>query len=90
VLDIGGEIGALVLYTGPELEGIEIEVSPLGDPSRRTHTEVLRRTVGGATFWAGVYASLPEGDYELWYDDAPADERRFTIRGGAVTELRWH
>jgi len=86
VLDIGGDIGALVLHTGQELEGLEIEVSLLGDPDRRTHTEILRRTVGGHQFWAGVYAALPAGDYRVWWDDA-VRQRSFTITGGAVAEL---
>jgi hypothetical protein len=89
VLDIGGDIGALVLYTPAELEGMEIEVSPTTAPDHRTHTEVLRRTVGGRTFWAGVYAQLPEGDYQVWYDD-PSRELSFSITGGEVSELVWH
>ena len=31
VLDIGGDIGALVLMTSPDLLGAEIEISPLDD-----------------------------------------------------------
>jgi len=88
VLDIGGDIGALVLYTKEELEGLEIEVSLLTDPGRRTHTQIHQRTVNGRTFWAGVYAELQEGDYQVWWDDASC-ERAFTITGGAVTELDW-
>ncbi len=30
VLDIGGDIGALILYTKPEANGDEIEISPRG------------------------------------------------------------
>jgi hypothetical protein len=38
VLDLGPGIGALVLHTPPELDGREIEISPLGStPARRTH-----------------------------------------------------
>lgn len=42
MLDIGGEIGALVVYTTAELEGIEIEIRPTGstpfaDGHRRVH-----------------------------------------------------
>lgn len=88
MLDIGGDIGALLLYTSEDLEGQEIEVSLTSEPDHRTHTEVHRRTVGGSTFWAGVYAELPEGDYRVWYDD-PAGDTSFTITGGAVSELDW-
>jgi hypothetical protein len=88
VLDIGGDIGALVLYTTEDLEGLEIEVSLTTDPDHRTHTQIHKRTVNGRTFWAGVYAQLTEGDYQVWWDDASC-ERSFTITGGAVTELDW-
>lgn len=88
VLDIGGDIGALILYTTEEMEGLEIEVSHTDDPEHRTHTEILRRTVGGRTSWAGVYAALPEGDYRIWYDVATLP-RSFTITGGRVSELDW-
>ena len=30
VLDVGGEIGALILHTPPELAGAEIEIGPCG------------------------------------------------------------
>jgi hypothetical protein len=88
VLDIGGDIGALVLYTPPDLAGQEIEVSPLGDPGHRTHTEVLQRTANGRTFCAAVYAALPEGRYRIWFDDT-SRTREFAIAGGEVTQLRW-
>ncbi len=35
VLDIGGDIGALILYTDAALNGREIEVSPIDDPDDR-------------------------------------------------------
>lgn len=88
VLDIGGDIGALVLYTDADLEGFEIDVSSDQDPGRRTHTEILKRTVGGRTFWAGVYAELGAGDYTVHWDD-PSRPRVFSITGGSVTELDW-
>jgi len=88
VLDIGGDIGALVLYTTEDLEGLEIEVSPTSDLDHRTHTQIHKRTVNGRTFWAGVYAELQEGDYQVWWDD-PTHDRQFTITGGAVAELDW-
>jgi hypothetical protein len=32
VLDIGGDTGALLIHTGPELDQAEIEISPGQDP----------------------------------------------------------
>ena len=89
MLNIGGDIGALILYTDEALEGLEIDVSLLDEPTYRPHTEILRRVVGGRTFWAGVYSELKQGDYRLWYDAADDRPLAFTIAGGAVTELDW-
>lgn len=88
VLDIGHGIGALVLYTGEGLRGQEIEVSPIGDDARRVHTAIHERRVQGRVIFAGVYPSLPAGDYTIWGSDAtPAD--RVTIIGGQVAEVDW-
>jgi hypothetical protein len=87
VLDIGEGVGALILYTTPDLVGLEIELSRAGDP-RRTHTEVLERRMAGRQVFAAVYASLPEGRYRIWgYDDKPVTE--VEIAGGQVAELDW-
>lgn len=37
VLDIGGDIGALILYTKPEANGAEIEISPHGSSHHDDH-----------------------------------------------------
>ena len=67
---------------------MEVEVSLVADPGHRTHTQIHRRTVKGRVFWAGVYAELPEGDYQVWWDDSTR-RRSFTITGGSVSELDW-
>jgi hypothetical protein len=88
VLDIGGDAGALVLYTDAGRAGDEIDIVDLAHPDRRTHSQVHRRNANGRELWAAVYASLPAGDYSLRRAaDAAADV--VTIRGGAVTELDW-
>jgi len=86
VLDIGESVGALILYTGPDLVGQEIEVSQSGQP--RTHTEVLERRIEGRPVFAAVYASLPEGHYQIWgYDDKHVTE--VDITSGQVAEVDW-
>jgi hypothetical protein len=87
VLDIGEDVGALILYTAPHLRGCEIDVSPLGYDWMRTHTEVLERRMGGHTFFAAVFPALPAGAYALWRNDGPADE--VEIIGGAIAEVDW-
>ncbi|HET7035423.1 MAG TPA: hypothetical protein VFI42_07060 [Thermomicrobiaceae bacterium] len=88
VLDIGGDIGALIVYTQPDLSGLEIEVSPLGDDLRRTHTEVDERRVNGKTVFAGIFPELTAGEYTLWGHD-PRLTRTITIVGGTVSEVDW-
>ena len=88
VLDVGGDVGALILYTAEELLGAEIEVSPVDDPARRTHTQVLRRSAGASSVCAGLYLALDAGSYRIWgATDGQADE--VTIEGGRVAEVDW-
>lgn len=86
VLDIGGDVGALVLLLPGELHGLEIEVSPIGEEARRAHTAVLRRRAGGRTVFAAVYPELAAGEYRVWVD-CPGRVHTVTIVGGEVAEL---
>jgi hypothetical protein len=73
-----------VLYTPPELHGLEIEVTPLRCGARRVHSAVLERSLNNRVFYAATYPELPAGEYEVCLAGAP----RFTIAAGAVTEVR--
>ena len=88
VLNIGGDIGALILYAGPAYREREIEVSLVGHDDNRVHTAIHERRLNGRVLYAGVYHELTAGDYRIWTDD-PALPDRVTIRGGEVTELDW-
>jgi hypothetical protein len=86
VLDIGGEIGALIIYTRAEMCGQQIDVSPQGNPVvKRIHTDVLERRIAGRPVFAAVFPELPEGDYHTWSDPTAT----FSIAGGRITELDW-
>jgi hypothetical protein len=89
VLDLGPGIGALVLHTPPELDGREIEISPLGStPAHRTHSQVRPRKTGNQTQYAAVYPQLAAGNYTVWEDDVtPAVT--ITITDGQVTTAWW-
>lgn len=89
VVDVGGDVGALVLRAPGELAGAEIEISGVDSPDDRSHVAVLARgLLGGGEVFAAVYPSLRQGQYVLWRPDgrptAPVQ-----VRGGAVTEVRW-
>jgi hypothetical protein len=89
VLELGAEVGALILYTPAELDGAEIEISRDGDLlSRRTHSQVRPRPVADGTRYAAVYSSLAAGQYTIWRDeDRPAGT--VTIAGGQITSWCW-
>jgi hypothetical protein len=90
LLDLGPGVGALVLHAPPEMDGREVEVTPMGGgtPAHRTHSRVRARETGGGTQYAAVYPQLAAGDYTIWKDDVtPA--ATVTIQGGGVTTTRW-
>jgi hypothetical protein len=88
VLDIGGDVGALVLYTGAEDDEAEIDISPGTDPAaRRTHNQVHPRRAPAGVVYSAVYPALAAGEYTLWRDEH-TPEATITIRGGQVTEHR--
>jgi hypothetical protein len=89
VLDVGGEVGALVLLAPETSRGLEIEISRLHEPSApRQHVAVHPRFLGDRVVHAAVYADLVEGDYVLWSPDGEA-VLSVSVTGGAVHEVVW-
>jgi hypothetical protein len=88
VLELGGELGALVVYTDASLLHTEIEISADGSDHERSHKDVLERVVAGRSVYAAVFDRVPAGTYTLWHDDV-ARTRGATVAGGAVAELDW-
>ena len=86
VLELGGDLGALIVYTDPVLLHEEIEISPEGDDARRSHKDVLERVVGGRSLYAAVFDRLPEGAYTLWHRGRPLT-RGAAVPAGAVAEF---
>lgn len=86
VLELGGALGALVVYTDPELLHEEIEISPAADDALRSHKDVLERRAGGHSHHVAVFDRLERGTYTLWHRGA-AFARDVEVSGGAVTEL---
>jgi hypothetical protein len=88
VLEIGGDLGALIVYTDRAEQGAEIEISRVGEDDSRSHKDVLERSLGAEPAYAAVFDQLPEGRYTLWVDDA-VRARDVEISGGMVSELDW-
>jgi hypothetical protein len=88
VLDIGDDVGALIIITPAVMAGEEIHVSPVRDPAGRTHAVVRERRLGPASSHAAVYPALPAGEYTIWRDPGHA-AGTVRIDGGAATSYRW-
>jgi hypothetical protein len=97
VLELGADVGALVLLTPAELDGREIEISRddlaalsvrACRDARRTHSQVRPRHMPTGTKYAAVYPDLPAGWYTIWADEQrPAGH--VVITGGRVTNWSW-
>jgi hypothetical protein len=90
VMELGADIGALVLYTPPGLDGEEIEISRDDAPPgvHRTHSRVRARPMPGETRYAAVYPGLRAGSYTIWRDEVTAAATA-TITGGQVSNCHW-
>jgi len=88
VLEIGGELGALVVYTDAALLHEEIEISPAADDGCRSHKDVLERLIGARSVQAAVFDRLEGGRFTLWHRDE-ARAREVRVVGGEITEVDW-
>jgi len=88
VLEIGEDVGALIVYADAGMHGVEIEISPDDDHERRSHKQVLERSIDGRPAFTAVFDGLAAGTYALW-DRGQARARGVTIPRGQVTELDW-
>jgi hypothetical protein len=88
VLDVGGDIGALVLHTSPELLGQEIDIVGLGPGTVSTHALVRPRVLPAGVLHAAVYPDLPQGRYRVEGGTLHRSDD-VEVTGGVVTELDW-
>ncbi|MGI8801100.1 MAG: hypothetical protein ACR2KV_02860 [Solirubrobacteraceae bacterium] len=89
VLDIGGEIGALVVHADPDQHDLQVEICPTGaEDGKREHQHILERPINGQIMYAAVFAGLRQGSYTLLTHDAVRTPE-VTIRGGNVTTVDW-
>src|SRR5689334_8883378 len=88
VVDIGEDVGALIIYCRPELRGVQIDISLRGREWQRVHTDVLERRANNQPVFAALFYALPVGDYVIWGNGGePIGE--VTVSGGLVTEINW-
>ena len=91
LLDIGDEVGALVVEMPPSMVGHEVEVRRVGGPSldHLPHVAVVDRPAGDTTVPSLVFGELAEGTYELLPRGGGPVRLTADVRGGVVTEVAW-
>ena len=74
MLDIGGDIGAMVATMDPDAEGTELHLRSGHDPPMPPHTGVGRRLLGEEAVTAAVFAELlAEDGSAVWRVDTSAE-----------------
>lgn len=92
LLDIGGDIGALVVTVPRSMVGVEVEIRPEGEGwDHHPHVAVVERPVGpgGDSVPCLVYPSLVAGRYELYVIGTRDVRLRVDVRGGEVATADW-
>lgn len=96
VLDIGGDIGALILTMPAALAGEEVEARPVAGAAfdhyapgdHLPHVAVLPRS-GSPVRHVAVFAELRAGEYELHLRPDEPVQLTAEVRGGEVSTAAW-
>jgi hypothetical protein len=86
MLDIGGDVGAMVATMAPATAGREIHLRSEHDPPVSVHTGVWERALGDRTVTAAVFCELAEGAYWV-LDGTGTPVHRVDITGGELTTV---
>ncbi len=97
LLDIGGDVGALVVTMPAAMVDVEVEIRPWGSDDHdhdhghhhRPHVAVVERPVIGAVVPSLVYPELVEGRYELYVKGTDLMELTVDVVGGEVVTTAW-
>ena len=89
VLDIGEDVGALVVAMPETMAGVEIEIRSIDDRAHCSHVGVVGRPAGGCTVWSAVFPELHEGRYELHERVDGRPQLVVAISGGEVAHASW-
>ncbi len=105
MLDIGGDIGALVVTMPDQLVGIEIEIEPEGGHAHpghdhdhvhghshdhhREHVAVVSRPVFEGSVASLVFPALREGHYRLYDKGEDVVRLEVDVVGGQVMLADW-
>jgi hypothetical protein len=92
MLDIGGDVGALVVTMPVEMVGLEIELdraSGHAHGGHRPHVAVVNRPVGDGHVPSLVFPELVEGRYGLCLKGSTEVLLTVEVHGGQVVTTEW-
>ena len=97
LLDIGEEVGAVVITMPAEMEGVEVEIRPADHrPHRHSHhgdhhphVAVVNRPVEGGLLPSLVFPEVHEGEYGLFLKESTVRGLTVSVAGGRVTAAEW-
>ena len=93
VLDIGGDVGAVVVLMPASMTGVEVEARLQGGAAERPvhhpHAAVVERPLGTGVVPSLVFPSLTAGRYELVRKGGDDVEMSVVVSGGEVTSVQW-
>jgi hypothetical protein len=92
LLDIGGDVGALIVVMPKSMVDVEIEICPVGEghsDAPRSHVAVLGRPAGGKIIYSAVFPALAEGRYGLYRKSDGPTELIVEVSGSAVSQAVW-
>lgn len=86
VLDIGGDVGAVVVYLSAPIGRGELDIQPTGAPEERFHTGIHRRALPAGVAYVALFPEVRAGSYDL-IDEHGKAFATIAVEGGCVTEL---
>jgi len=91
LLDIGGDVGAVVVTMPASMLGEEVEIVTGEDAAghHRPHVAVVPRPLGEGTVPSLVFPELAEGSYALVPKGTDHVRLLVDVRGGEVTSAAW-
>jgi hypothetical protein len=89
VLDIGGDVGALVIRAASEYDGCEIHICPVHRQNVHMHNVVRGRRVAKGLTYAAVFPCLQAGDYLVMAPNGRKSVTPVSVVGGKVVDTDW-
>ena len=86
VLDLGGEVGALIVHLAAMPPTGELEAQPADKRGGRFHTGVHLRNVAGRPVPVALFPVVTQGTYEI-LDEAGRTLATVVVAGGEVAQL---